>query len=228
MKKKIQTTEWWDKEKSDKLDKYKLTENWNEHSYDMWDNFFNGKGESSYQHTDKIKNVLEVGCYEGATSMWLCDNVLKPGCNYDLIDSFDGSISRSNEAKENNITEHFEVMGNVEKNLRHNVTTHPNINFNVHKGFTQTILSKLWESGNKYDLIFIDASHQSDDTFVDGYYCHKMLNKDGIIIFDDYGWTFPEVKFKYQVPKFGIDFFFEMYGHEYLQAGGYQVFGQKK
>ena len=217
---------WWDK--NENKNKYKLTQNWNEHTYTNWDNFFNGKGENNYQHTDKIKNVLEVGCHEGATTMWLCDNVLKSGCNYDLIDSFDGSINRSKEAKENNLTEHFNVNKTNEENLRHNISNHSDINFKIHKGFTQNVLPKLYESGNKYNLIFIDASHRSDDTFVDGYFCHKMLNKDGVIIFDDYGWTKPDVQFKYEVPKFGIDFFFEMYGHEYFQGGGYQVFAQKK
>ena len=208
--------------------KYKLTEHWNKHSYASWDKFFNGKRTIDYQHTDKIKNVLEVGCFEGATTMFLCDNVLKSECNYDLIDSFAGSIVNQQIANENNDSDFYKGYDGVEERLRHNISNHPNINFKIHKGITQTVLPELYKSGNKYDLIFVDASHHSDDTFVDGYFCHKMLNRDGVIIFDDYGWTKPNVQFKYEIPKFGIDFFFEMYGHKYHKAGGYQVFAQKK
>tara|TARA_Y100000996_G_C22353601_1_gene573878 strand:- start:67 stop:699 length:633 start_codon:yes stop_codon:yes gene_type:complete len=210
------------------MEKYKLTQKWNEHTYKSWETFFNGKRKNDYQYTDKIKNVLEVGSFEGATSMWLCDNVLKSGCTYDIIESFGGSIDKQKITSEDDLNKHYKFYDGVEKNLRHNISHHSNINFRIYKGFSQSILPKLYDLDNKYDLIFIDASHQSDDTFVDGYYCHKMLNKDGLIIFDDYGWTFPKAKFKYEIPKFGIDFFFEMYAHEYLQAGGYQKFGQKK
>ena len=192
------------------MDKYKFTKNWSGHFFNSWKIFFSNGGKHDYKYTDKIKNVLEVGCYEGRTSMWLCDNVLKSGTTFDMIDVFNQD-------------------SNVEGNLRHNISHHSDINFKIYKGYSQSILQKLYELGNKYDLIYVDASHQSDDTFVDGYYCHKMLNSDGLIIFDDYGWTFPKFKFDYQKPKSGIDFFFKMYGNQYYEFNNkYQKFGQKK
>ena len=39
---------------------------------------------------------------------------------------------------------------------------HSDINFKIYKGYSQSILPKLYELGNKYDLIYVDASHQSD------------------------------------------------------------------
>jgi len=221
MDKKIKTKEWWNK--------YKLTQRWNEHTYDAWKTFFTNGKKYDYQHTDKIKNILEVGCYEGATSMWLCDNVLKSGSTFDMIDSFEGSIEIGRRAAKDKLLGKSRDDSHMEKNLRYNISHHPDINFRIYKGYSQKILPKLYDLNNKYDLIFIDASHQSDDTFVDGYYCHKMLNKDGLIIFDDWAWTFPEIKFKYEIPKFGIDFFFEMYGNQYYEFDNkYQKFGQKK
>jgi predicted O-methyltransferase YrrM len=208
------------------MDKYKFTgKNWSEHFFNSWKIFFSNGGKHDYKYTDKIKNVLEVGCYEGCTSMWLCDNVLKSGTTFDMIDTFEGSVEPGmNDTQKRLLDSNF-----IEHNLRHNISHHSDINFRIYKGYSQSILPKLYELGNKYDLIYVDASHQSDDTFVDGYYCHKMLNSDGLIIFDDYGWTFPKAKFKYEIPKFGIDFFFEMYSNDYIQANNkYQKFGQKK
>ena len=39
------------------------------------------------------------------------------------------------------------------ENFNNNISYHPDINFRQYKGYSQTILPKLWELGNKYDLI---------------------------------------------------------------------------
>ncbi|MCB0334788.1 MAG: class I SAM-dependent methyltransferase [Bdellovibrionales bacterium] len=37
------------------------------------------------------------------------------------------------------------------------------------------------------DFIFIDTSHQFDQTIVEAYFCDKILKPGGLIVFDDYG-----------------------------------------
>ena len=204
-------------------DNYKFTEKWNEIHLPSWNELFN----NNYEHTDKIRNILEVGCYEGFTTMYLCDNFLKPGVVYDVIDTFEGTIDEPGMETAKALVKYNNY---IEENFNNNISYHPDINFRQYKGYSQTILPKLWELGNKYDLIFIDASHQSDDTFVDAYYCHKMLNINGLMIFDDYDWVFPGHLWKYEVPKHGIDFFLnDMYASSYIQnwSNGYQKFLMK-
>ena len=96
----------------------------------------------------------------------------------------------------------------------------------VYKEFSQFILPELYKSGNKYDLIYIDASHHTDDVFVDAYYSHKMLNINGTIIFDDNLWQ--NKSGAYTVNK-AIDFFEEIYKDKYSHFhNNYQRFYLKK
>jgi Methyltransferase domain len=40
----------------------------------------------------------------------------------------------------------------------------------------------------KFDLIYIDGSHYRDDVLLDAFMSWKLLNENGVIIFDDYVW----------------------------------------
>ena len=169
-------------------EKYKFTETWFDIAIQGWEQILPPM-------KSEIKNVLEVGCYEGRATVWLCENILN--------DNF------------------------IENNFNHNISFFPNINFNISKGFSQEILPR-WECGEKYDLIYIDASHRADDTLVDGYYAHRMLKEGGIIIFDDYGWKDPTNLHPVNSPQLGIDVFYNMYSEHYdMVLRGYQVGFQK-
>jgi hypothetical protein len=40
-------------------------------------------------------------------------------------------------------------------------------------------------AGERFGLIYVDGSHIFEDVFVDAYYGARLLEKDGIILFDD-------------------------------------------
>lgn len=46
-------------------------------------------------------------------------------------------------------------------------------------------LPRLLEAGDRFDLIYVDGSHNFDNVFVDFFYGMRLLNKNGIILFDD-------------------------------------------
>lgn len=46
-------------------------------------------------------------------------------------------------------------------------------------------LPKLLESGERFDLIYVDGSHLVEDVFVDAYYAARLLRIGGIVAFDD-------------------------------------------
>jgi len=201
-------------------EKYKFTETWFDIAIPGWEQLLPPmKGE--------IKNVLEVGCYEGRATVWLCENILNDDSieyNYDIVDTFGGSL---NESGMSGTKERLEEDNFIENNFNHNISFFPNVNFNINKGFSQEILPR-WKYGEKYDLIYIDASHRADDTLVDGYYSHRMLKKGGIIIFDDYGWKDPNNLHIINSPQLGIDVFYNMYSENYnMILRGYQVGFQK-
>lgn len=46
-------------------------------------------------------------------------------------------------------------------------------------------LPRLITEQRKYDLIYVDGSHQFEDVLVDFVFCHELLNVGGMILFDD-------------------------------------------
>lgn len=46
-------------------------------------------------------------------------------------------------------------------------------------------LPRLITEQQKYDLIYVDGSHQFEDVLIDFVFCHELLNIGGIILFDD-------------------------------------------
>jgi predicted O-methyltransferase YrrM len=51
--------------------------------------------------------------------------------------------------------------------------------------FSEFVLPKLLESGQCYDLIYVDGGHLFENVFLDALYCARLLKDGGIIMFDD-------------------------------------------
>jgi len=207
-------------------EKYKFTEEWFDHMIPMWGDLF-----SQYKkaYNIDIESILEVGCYEGRATVWLCENVLNNSSkiyHYDIVDTFGGSEVESGMEKTMDLLANNKNI--IENTFRHNISFFPNVNFNIHKGISQKTLP-TFEPVEKYDFIYIDASHRADDTFVDAYYAHKMLKKGGILIFDDYMWKDPKNMHISNSPQMGVDIFTQMYQAEYhIAFRGYQMVLIKK
>lgn len=198
-------------------DKYKFTEEWFDPMIPHWEDVFN-----KYYDKEKIKDVLEIGCYEGRATIFLCESILQDGVNYDIVDTFGGTLEESGMEQASKLFDQDKDF--LENTFKHNISFHPQINFNIHKGYSQYVLPVLAQQGKQYDFIYIDASHRADDTFIDAYYAHKMLKPGGLIIFDDFGWKDPALPHPVQSPELGIRMFFSMYNNLYtLIMEGYQI-----
>jgi hypothetical protein len=199
----------------------KYTEKWFDGMIPTWTKVF-----SEFIDSTNIKNVLEIGCYEGRATSFVCEKYLQKDTNYDIVDTFRGSIEESGMSRTAKRLSEDDFIYN---NFIHNISFYPDINFNINKGFSQYILPDLEKKGNKYDFIYIDASHRSDDTFIDAYYAHKMLNSKGLLIFDDFEWQDPKQPNLVDSPKFGIRSFYTMYEDLYdVIFKGYQLVLIKK
>jgi predicted O-methyltransferase YrrM len=194
------------------MNDYKFTEKWFDIAIPMWTKIF--------EQYPSPTSILEIGCYEGRATTWLCDNVIKGNkIDYNVIDTFGGSLE---EIGMTQTKELLEKSNFIEDNFRHNISFHPNVNFTIYKGYSQLILPTL--KNKEYDFIYIDASHRADDTFVDAYFAFKMLKKGGMIIFDDYLWKDPNNLHPVNSPQLGIEIFNTMYDKELtIIFNGYQV-----
>lgn len=206
-------------------EKYKFNEEWFDPSIPVWEQVFN----TPYSHPESIRttptNVLEIGAYEGRATVWMCENVLNSKShqyNYDIVDTFKGSLEESGMK---NTSENFKTNPDfIYNNFIHNISFFDHINFSIYRNFSSYQLPMLLQSNKKYDFIYIDASHRSDDTFVDAYFAHRMLKDNGILIFDDYGWKDPNDESLVSSPETGINMFLQYYNSNYsVLFHGYQL-----
>lgn len=202
-------------------ERYQFNEAWFDPMIPLWEQVFNTPSSFGYSPS----NILEIGSYEGRATVWLCENVLtdkKTQYNYDVVDTFGGTLEETGMEK---TAKNFETDNDfIYNNFTHNISFFPNINFNVYREFSNSQLPKLLKEGKKYNFIYIDASHRADDTFVDAYYAHLMLEPEGILIFDDLGWKDPNAPHPVNSPELGIRMFLSCYSEEYKPLfQGYQI-----
>lgn len=174
------------------------------------------------------RRVLEVGSYEGASTIYLIDQLAKTGpLEIHCVDTWEGGV------------EHGAVdMRSVEARFTHNTglarATAPNlVDLKVHKGFSDVCLARLLAMGgaNYFDFVYIDGSHQAPDVLCDAVLGFKLLRPGGVIAFDDYLWSedLPYGRDPLRCPKPAIDAFVNLHFRQLtvLSAPLYQLYVQK-
>lgn len=128
---------------------------------------------------EKSVVALEVGSYEGRSALWMMENLLThEGSHLTCIDSWDGKdLSLGEKTVE------------AENRFRYNLATYiESGKVSVIKERSVRGLASLIKEGKRYGLIFVDASHEGLDALTDTLLAWEILEKDGVLIFDDYGW----------------------------------------
>jgi predicted O-methyltransferase YrrM len=125
----------------------------------------------------KENHILEIGCFEGLSSVFFADNLLDH--NNSTLTCIDPFLNI-----ENNDHEHF---------LRNNEENNFDYNLSVCKNSEKISVNKIssdsfFENNNKtYNFIYIDGSHKYDFITRDMENSFKLLEKNGIMWMDDYG-----------------------------------------
>ena len=156
----------------------------------------------------KPSRVLEIGCYEGASTC----------CAIQLVASFRPLEIHCIDHWEGGIDHHdLKVdMGAVETRFRQNVESLRSdmpheVRLEVHKGRSDLELAKLLVEGkeNYFDFIYVDGSHQAADVLADAVLAFKLLRVGGFMGFDDYLWAedLPYGRDPVRSPKMAIDAF---------------------
>lgn len=163
-------------------------------SYNFTNNWFNQTAKHAWdQLIPELKptKVLEVGSYEGASACYLISKIpAKTKFEIHCVDTWEGGIEHKAGGQG------YTDMGSVEDRFNHNMKyalsgLSDEVKLYKHKGFSDVVLSKFIAKGaaGKFDLVYIDGSHQAPDVLSDAVLGFKLLRIGGVMAFDDYVWS---------------------------------------
>jgi predicted O-methyltransferase YrrM len=124
----------------------------------------------------KENNILEIGCYEGLSSVYFADN---------FIDNQNSSLTCVDPFLNIDNNDHSVHLDNGEElNFDYNISNCKNTDkITVHK----ITSDKFFENNNRtFNFIYIDGCHEPDFIKRDMENSFKFLEKNGIMWMDDY------------------------------------------
>lgn len=162
------------------------------------------------QYMNKPINYLEIGVFDGS-------NILSVSKTYGLHrDSKLYCIDHWDSYDKNIRTPAYKTfINNIENSDAKNKII-------INRGYSNSEIPKF--NDNFFDIIYIDGNHEPKHVLEDAVLSFRKLKKNGIIIFDDYGWGGPGFTEK------GIDSFISGYHKRiiYLGEKNTQIFVKKK
>jgi predicted O-methyltransferase YrrM len=195
---------------------YAYTEDWFSHVEPVW-------GEILYRFPPT--RLLEIGSYEGRSACFLIERLaVNRPIELHCVDTWEGGIEHDRGA-----------MSSVEARFDSNIAiarqrVRCSVNFFKHKARSSDALARLLANGarERFDLIYVDGSHQAPDVLTDAVLAFQLLKVGGVLIFDDYVWSMEDDDF-YQMPKPAIDAFVNIHRRKLklLQKPLYQLYLEK-
>jgi len=180
-------------------------------NYTFTENWFGNDGLSILDVIDTSKelHILEIGSFEGKSTIWFLDNILQnknstitcvdPWMSYSQdIDSLNSYFKEENEW---DLTK-WKTKELFLKNIVENGNSSKVV---IRQGFSDKVLPSLITEQKTYDIIFIDGNHTAPYVMMDTIMSWSLLKNDGIIIFDDYMWELN--KPTTLRPKESVDYF---------------------
>jgi predicted O-methyltransferase YrrM len=169
--------------------------------------------------------ILEIGCYEGRSTVWLIKNGFHPNPTGDLycIDNWQGSV-------ENDKAEMGAVHARFKRNVERATKDVRHIQVHRLEADSRQALAKLYLDGHggSFDFVYVDASHQAADVLSDLVLSFELCRTGGVVACDDYLWSFGQNPLL--TPKIAIDAFVNCYAAKIMPVRNiplYQFFFKK-
>jgi predicted O-methyltransferase YrrM len=201
------------------MSEYQFTKDWFGWAPPVWEQLIPMLPE---RNPETGRAFLEVGSFEGRSTVWIVENMMQAGDYLTCIDTWQGGEEHG-----------AEDMGTVEERFDHNIALLENKFSDLHisksKGASYYRLAEEVASGgtDDYDFIYIDGSHIAKDVLTDACMAWPLLKPKGIMVFDDYVWGDPrDILHR---PKVAIDAFTNIFAEEVeVIHVGYQLVVRKK
>lgn len=159
-------------------------------------------------------NMLEVGCFEGMSTVWFLENILtSDNSKITVVDTFEGDSQTKEIAKTLDGTRYrfLENTKRFRNKIRLLIAT------------SNDMLPKIYDS---FDLIYIDGSHLAEDVLSDMVLSFRLLKKGGIMIMDDYEMWYKDKDNVIYEPAIAINAFVSCYANKIhrLHVGWQYIF----
>lgn len=222
------------------MSEYQYTQDWFNWAPEVW--------EQLIPLLPKNKAFLEIGSFEGRSTVWIIENMMDEGDWIDCVDTWEGGEEHKKSGED---------MVSVESRFDHNIIKALDCHSAIHREregswghtrfasdgpdrtnnrvykykarSTEFLGSKLagYDRKDLYDFIYIDGSHTAPDVLTDACMAWPLLKSEGLMVFDDYMWGNPRDAL--HRPKIAIDAFTNIFGEtaEIIHVG-YQLVLRKK
>jgi hypothetical protein len=138
---------------------------------------------SNFEHAKKVipdnKRILEIGSFEGRSTVWMLENMLAEDGAIVCVDTFQGGIEHSNL----NLTK---LRDTFENNIQEAKKPKQLVSI-AEMESTNALAVLIKEQQEPFDFIYVDGSHEILDVLTDAVMAFKVLKKGGVMLFDDYG-----------------------------------------
>jgi len=169
---------------------YKYTQDWFHWAPEVWERLL--------PLLPSRKRFLELGSFEGRSTVWTVENMMEDGGEIVCVDTWEGG------------EEHSLNFGVVEDNFNNNVHVlekkYPKRKVTKEQNNTYEALKKVQGT---FDFIYIDASHIAKDVLTDACLSWPLLKPGGVMVFDDYMWG--DKSDLLHRPKIAVDAFSDMF-----------------
>ena len=167
------------------------------------------KGAGCMDFTKPIK-ALQIGVFTGDATVWMIKNLLTPqGSWVSDVDTWQGSDETAHESMDFAEVEAEYLMKVAAAHTESKSVWNRAVKF-------KTTSDKFFAKNPewlKYDFIYIDGDHHTDQVLIDAINAHGVLEVGGLLAFDDYTWGdgYPEGT----TPRPAIDSFLWAYHEKY-------------
>lgn len=174
------------------------------------------------------RRFLEIGSFEGRSAVWTMENLMADGdCLY-CVDTWEGGEEHGSENM-GTVRDRFDrnIILAREKHRDRDCESITATSYDALAWFAGEPQTSSRLRGLTFDFIYIDGSHIAKDVLTDACMAWPLLNKGGIMVFDDYLWG--DSRDILHRPKIAIDAFTNIFAEEMQHVhAGYQMIVRKK